>query len=505
MMTREQDAMAENGVYQMLTLNPIAIVPPLCSDHVSMRPRAWSRRVAIDLVAFGDVGLVVISGLLASGVLACNGTAGVDWAVTAQGSLVAALFNYLCLRHFGFYNIDRISDLEVAPVRLAAALAIGFAAALGVGMPNGLDISRFAFWYGSWALVSALLLLSLRCLARRLFAAATTRGHFDTRIAIYGSGPVGDRIARYIQRGDLGMRLVGIFDDRNSEARIDRSVMPIAGSLADLILAGRTGEVDRIVIAIPPTSDRRLADVARRLEQLPSSLHVVTHFAADIVDDAPLHAVSSLGPIGLIDIKTKPLGDWGPHVKMVEDLCIGAAALVVAAPVMAVIAVLIKLDSPGPVFFSQRRHGLNRRVIAVLKFRTMRVLEDGGDVRQATADDPRVTGFGRFLRSSSLDELPQLVNVLKGEMSLVGPRPHALVHDDQYDEMLERYANRHRVKPGMTGLAQIRGFRGLTDTPEKMRARVESDLEYIDTWSLWLDLRILGLTTVLGFKNKNAH
>jgi putative colanic acid biosynthesis UDP-glucose lipid carrier transferase len=206
----------------------------------------------------------------------------------------------------------------------------------------------------------------------------------------------------------------------------------------------------------------------------------------------------------LLDVKSKPLSDWAPLVKSAEDLIVGTLALIVFAPVMALVALAVKIDDGGPILFRQRRHGLNKRVIHVLKFRTMRVMEDGAAVTQAISGDPRITRIGRFLRMTSLDELPQLFNVIRGEMSLVGPRPHALVHDDHFGEMLERYANRHQVKPGMTGWAQVCGLRGPTETPDKMRARVEHDLVYIQQWSLWFDLKILAMTVVLGFTNRNA-
>ena len=174
-------------------------------------------------------------------------------------------------------------------------------------------------------------------------------------------------------------------------------------------------------------------------------------------------------------------------------------------PLLLLCAVAIKLDSKGPVFFRQRRRGLNQKVIEVLKFRTMTVMEDGAEVKQATKDDPRITRLGRFLRRSSLDELPQLFNVIKGEMSLVGPRPHALVHDEHWGEMLETYANRHQVKPGMTGYAQVMGWRGETETPDKMRARVEHDLAYIANWSLGRDLKILVQTVRVVVRGENAN
>ena len=186
-------------------------------------------------------------------------------------------------------------------------------------------------------------------------------------------------------------------------------------------------------------------------------------------------------------------------------MVLGGLLLVLALPVLALIALAIKLDDGGPVLFRQRRRGLNHRSIEVLKFRSMRVAEDGPVVTQARKGDPRITPVGRWLRKSSLDELPQLVNVLKGEMSLVGPRPHALVHDEHWGELLERYANRQQVKPGITGWAQVNGFRGETETAEKMQARVEHDLVYIDTWSLLLDLRILLATPLFGLAHKNAY
>jgi putative colanic acid biosynthesis UDP-glucose lipid carrier transferase len=235
-------------------------------------------------------------------------------------------------------------------------------------------------------------------------------------------------------------------------------------------------------------------------------MHVCTHILSDLIDrKTASHKVSSIGPIGLIDIKRKPLADWGRILKAALDYGLGGLLLVLALPLFALIAIAIKLDSRGPVFFRQRRRGLNHRLIEVFKFRSMKVLEEGAEVKQATKGDPRVTRVGRLLRATSLDELPQLINVVRGEMSLVGPRPHALVHDEFYGELLESYANRHQVKPGMTGWAQINGFRGETETHDKMRLRVEHDLHYIDNWSFVLDLKILVLTPFYGLLGKNAY
>ncbi len=330
-------------------------------------------------------------------------------------------------------------------------------------------------------------------------------GAFQTRLAIYGTGTLAERIATQLFTPRSTIVFAGTFDDRITKNRTSDAGPGRLGGLDDLIALGRAGSIDQVIIALPQSADRRSAEVARRLEQLPVSLHVVTHLAGDLVDPASAHNVSALGNVGLLDIKTKPLADWGRYLKSAEDYLIGAIALLFALPVMVAVAIAIKWDSPGPVFFKQRRHGLNRRVIEVLKFRSMTVAAGSDAVTQVNRQgDARITKVGAFLRASSLDELPQLFNVLRGEMSLIGPRPHALVHDDQYGDMLERYANRHQVKPGMTGWAQVNGFRGPTETPDKMQSRVDCDLAYIDRWSLWLDLRILAMTVLVGFRHKNA-
>ena len=227
--------------------------------------------------------------------------------------------------------------------------------------------------------------------------------------------------------------------------------------------------------------------------------------ASDLVDEGPAHNVSSLGSVGMLDVKKKALADWAPFVKRMEDIFLGALLFVMTAVLFPLIALAIKIDSAGPVFFRQRRRGLNQEVIEIVKFRTMHVLEYGTDVRQAEPDDARVTRVGKILRRTSLDELPQLWNVLKGEMSLVGPRPHALVHDEKFGEMLESYANRHEVKPGMTGLAQVSGLRGEIATADCVEARVNADISYIKNWSFGLDLRILAQTLCAMVTGKNAH
>jgi Undecaprenyl-phosphate glucose phosphotransferase len=477
--------------------------PPSAAPAVTGSGRR-SRRVAIDIVGFLDVLAIVIGGSIPALVYALSGEFAAIAPITIQACLLTSLFAYLPMRHFGFYDVNVVHNLPVRPDRILLALVIAFIAVLGVGLPIQANSLQFWNWYAAWLIISFGLILGQRLIARRVLAELAATGVFDRSVAVFGHGIVAERIRDHLADKSLGIRFAGLFDDRVVRERRVYASSLSCGTLEELITLGRSGAIDQIIIALPPTAEGRLAQIARRLEQLPVSLHVCTHLSTDVIGEAAIHQVSALGPVGLLDIKPKPLSDWAPHLKAAEDYILGAILLLLALPVMALVALAVRLDSPGPALFRQRRHGLNRRVIEVLKFRTMHVLEDGNDIRQARHGDPRITRIGNFLRATSLDELPQLFNVLRGEMSLVGPRPHALVHDDHYGELVERYANRHQVKPGMTGWAQVRGFRGPTETNDKMQSRVEHDLAYIDNWSLWLDLKILAMTVVMGLTGRNA-
>ncbi len=467
--------------------------------------RRHSRRIAADLVGFLDVLAVVAGGLVPAFIYVKVGGLPFDWVKHLQVCLVSAVIIYGCLRNFGMYDTHAMHDFPVRPSRLLAALFIAFLAVLGLGLPFAPREMHLWIWYSTWMALSFMLLLDVRLVMRAVLKRMTKAGAFDMRVAVYGSGTIARRVHAHLADPALGITFAGLFDDRHEAGRVDSDGPSLAGRLDDLVAAARKGRIDQIVIALPQAADQRTAQIARQLEPLPVSLHVVTHISSDLVDHGPAHDVSSLGPIGLLDVKQKPLADWGRFVKSAEDRILGTLLLILALPLIALIAALVKLDSPGPVLFRQRRTGLNQQVIEVLKFRTMHVLEDGENLTQATRDDPRVTRLGRFLRRSSLDELPQLFNVVKGEMSLVGPRPHALAHDERFNEIIARYANRWQVKPGITGLAQISGWRGETDTPEKMEKRLEQDLAYVNGWSLWLDLKILALTVARCVTAKNAY
>jgi len=468
-------------------------------------PRRWSRQVAVDIVAFLDAMAVMVGALLPVAIYANYGSLAANWTLTVQSGIAASIISYLLLRSWNMYDTTRMHDFPEHPGRLFAGMAIALIAVIGLGLPQAVKDAHLWVWYATWASASYTLLLMIRGIARYTFRSLTAAGRFNHRVAVYGAGNIARRAHDHLANPGLGIKFVGVFDDRADDDRINPEGLSVAGRLDELIDLGRREGVDQIIVALPQAAADRITMIAKKLEQLPVSVHIVTHIASDLVDHQTTHKVSNLGSLGLLDVKKKALSDWQPFVKNCEDKILGALFMLIAAPLFPLIALAIKLDSKGPVFFAQRRRGVNRRDIEVLKFRTMHVTANGDDVRQVAEADERITCVGRVLRRFSLDELPQLVNVLRGEMSLVGPRPHAVRHDDEFSEYLEAYANRHQVKPGITGLAQVNGCRGPTDTPEKVAARVAYDTEYVRTWSLWLDLKILARTAWVVLIGRNAY
>jgi putative colanic acid biosynthesis UDP-glucose lipid carrier transferase len=301
----------------------------------------------------------------------------------------------------------------------------------------------------------------------------------------------------------LGMQFVGYFDARN-EAREDEETFDICrtGSLDQMVEMARAGKVDYIYIALPMRAEKRIVELVNALSDTTASVYLVPNF---FVFDLMQSKMSSLDGLPMISLHETPFYGIDGWVKRVEDIVVASLILLLVSLPMLVISLGVKLTSPGPVLFKQRRYGLNGAVVEVWKFRSMSSTEDGMQVTQATKNDPRVTPFGSFLRRTSLDELPQFFNVLQGTMSVVGPRPHAIAHNEQYRGLIRGYMLRHKVRPGITGLAQIRGWRGETETLDKMAMRVRSDLEYVQNWSLWNDIKIILMTVFKGFVNKNAY
>ena len=494
---------------QSYTLEHYHLAPrPAVIDHglpISRPKKLWSRKVAADLIGFCEALAVIAGGLMPTAIFASAGVSPVSWGPIVQSALVAALLYRISLMSAGVNEQARGQDLSARPTHMLGSLLFAVIVAMSFGAPH-LAHTNVLVAAILWTASSYSAAILVRTIASEIMAAKTAEGRFDERIAVYGAGHIARRVADHLGDRSLGLRFVGVYDSRETADRVNAEGLTVAGGLDDLVQACREGRVDRIIIALPQVAERRVRDIARKFEDLSVNLHIVTHLSSDYLGlgGATKHNVSQLGPVGLMDVMSKRHAGWAPVVKRTEDLIVASLATLFIAPVVPLIALAIKLDSPGPVLFRQRRRGRNQRVFEVLKFRTMSVMEDGAEVRQATAKDPRVTKVGAFLRRTSLDELPQIWNVLWGDMSLVGPRPHALVHDEKFGAALESYANRHQMKPGVTGQAQVCGFRGETTTAASVEARVAHDLDYIRNWSLWLDIKILFLTVGAVMKGTNA-
>jgi putative colanic acid biosynthesis UDP-glucose lipid carrier transferase len=319
---------------------------------------------------------------------------------------------------------------------------------------------------------------------------------------IAGANSLGRKLGERLREPLLGVRVAGYFDDRAAGRLQDLPAGANLGGLARLADYARSHRVDVIYIALPMASQPRILRLLEDLRDTTASIYFVPDiFVADLIQAR----VDSIGGLPVVAVCETPFHGFNGMVKRASDVLLSLFILALISPLMVAIAVGVKLSSPGPILFRQRRYGVDGRKIVVYKFRTMTVAEDGDVVRQATRNDSRITRFGAFLRRTSLDELPQFINVLQGRMSVVGPRPHAVAHNELYRKLIRGYMIRHKVRPGITGLAQVNGFRGETDTVEKMKARIEHDLAYLRNWSLLLDLQIILKTIAVVLGRQNAY
>lgn len=430
-----------------------------------------------------------------------------DWGRYVVTSLVGAAIFTTVLQRLDGYRFARLSSFAAQASRVAIAwsgsvfilLALAFVAKLSETYSRG--------WAITWTVSAAAVLLTSRALLAAAIKRAKRRGQFIRNVAVVGADELGKRLIRKLpESANGGTRIVGLFDDRKTRISPQDVDVPFGGTTSDLLAFARKTPVDEIVIALPLTAERRLRSLFEKLRVLPVDLRLSLEPLAGMV---PVHGMDQLRDVSLLSIAERPLKQWSGILKRVVDVAVGGLLLLGLAPVMALIALFIKLDSSGPVFFFQDRFGFNNQPIRVRKFRTM--YEDRADLsgaQRTIPNDPRVTRIGRVLRAFSVDELPQLLNVLEGEMSLVGPRAHAIAMmagDRLYHEAVGTYFHRHRVKPGITGWAQVNGLRGAIDTLEKARQRVAYDLEYIERWSLWFDLKILMRTLGIIFERTNAY
>ena len=420
------------------------------------------------------------------------------------GLLAASIFGisnlfrreYRLPNFFTFKQHSR-HTVQLWNVTLVVLLILGFLTQIST------DYSR------GWILLFYAATLAALIVTRYILVRATARARAAgllsaQRIFLIGSGTaVGAFVNRY-EPWSLGINIVGC-----------RFLTPVAGSapaetkrllldrdLAEAVASVRSLAPDAIFLLVPWSETDTIDRCAETFMKLPVEIHLGPEQVLQKFEQAKL---STLGPVASLQITRRPLNYREIIEKRAFDLAFAAAALLIATPFLILVAILIKLDSRGPIFFVQRRYGFNQQPFRIIKFRTMHTLDDGAVIQQARRNDPRLTRVGRRLRRWNIDEIPQLFNVLTGDMSLVGPRPHALSHDREYEQRISLYARRHNVKPGITGWAQIHGHRGETDTEEKMRKRVEFDLFYIDNWSLWLDFKIIARTALSPTAYRNAY
>lgn len=419
-----------------------------------------------------------------------------DWSSYA---IVTVLGTVLALNAFGWlrlYDFKVLARPEATLGRLlaASALVAGVLLALSYFTKTSEQYSRV--WAGLWFLIAAAGPLASRLAVLSMIR----RGRLDDvlcrRIAIVGEAEHARRLVRQLALvGDPLTRVVRVFSSRTGEV----DLTTLEGCI-------RRNEIDTVVVAIPWVEEDRALRTLGRLYQYPVDVLLCPR---GIGLSLTRPRVSYLADVPMLALADRPLAGWRYVVKAVEDRVLASMILLLIAPLLLFIAMLIKLDSRGPVLFRQKRYGFNNQLIEVWKFRTMYHDQTDHDADQLTRrGDPRITRVGRFLRASSLDELPQFFNVLRGDMSIVGPRPHAVSAKAGgllYQEAVRQYAARHRVKPGITGWAQINGWRGETETVKQIRRRVHHDIAYIEDWSLWLDIKIIVLTVFVGFTGKNAY
>ena len=463
--------------------------------------RTVSEVVVSRVVAALDIAAVLVAGAAAIHF----DSATVDWRIEGLVVLLGALLASNFLHLTGAHRFRHFGDLGTAIGRalLAWLLTLGtlFAAAVFFEPITATKGPWTALWFS----LGAALIVASRIALNHQVKNWHRAGRLGERVAVIGAGAVAQRLLRGLNAAAGGPRILGVYDDE--AASLPRRCMghAILGSVDDLLRDVRLYGIDTVIVALPPAAEHKLVETLNKLTVVPVDVRLCPgEFALRL---GALQA-SHIGSHTFLNVIDRPLRDWRWTAKSIEDRILGALILAMISPVMLAIALLVRLDSRGPVLFRQKRYGFNNELIEVLKFRTMYQERSDASGEQLTQrNDPRITRIGSFLRRTSLDELPQFLNVVRGEMSIVGPRPHAVAAKAGpllYQEAVKHYDSRHRVKPGITGWAQVNGWRGETNTLEQIRKRVEHDIYYIEHWSVALDLRIIARTVVSGFTGHNA-
>jgi putative colanic acid biosysnthesis UDP-glucose lipid carrier transferase len=410
------------------------------------------------------------------------------------------------LQYFGgLYRVDFIVSPLRAANRVFVSVATAFILMLAAAFSLKVSVELSRAWVATFFVGSFIGLLALKELVAVGLSSLSNRQLMSRRALIIGDDHYIKRLLEHIEGAKPRfMAVSGVFAGNFVGTEGQIASKPLRNRLEDLIKSFRTSAADDIIIALPWSAETEISGIIERLRELPVNVYLGSDLVGyrNELRNVPDH----YSDMPMFEVVGKPLSGWDVVLKTIEDYVLSLAILLLISPLLLVVAIAIKFDSPGPVFFLQKRHGFNNKTFRIIKFRTMKV-EDGPPEKtlQATRDDDRVTKLGRFLRKTSIDELPQLFNVINGTMSLVGPRPHAIDHNEDYSRRIRGYFGRHRMKPGMTGLAQVKGYRGVTDTIDKMENRVKYDIIYTDNWSLMLDIKILMKTALVCLLGKNAH
>lgn len=404
------------------------------------------------------------------------------------------------------YKMDSILHPQKQYSKIVLNCAAIFLVLVGCGFALKISNLFSRIWIGCWFFSTIFSICLCRALIQRVLLSWVRTTRFSRDVAIVGAGKQGAQLVELMNKQkDTWFRIVGIYDDRSTRVAPELGEHPLSGSVDDLVSNARVNRIDDILVALPWGAEQRVFSVLEKLRVLPVDVRLIPDLVGIKLSG---HGYSYYCGIPALNVFDKPISRWDYVLKAVEDKMLSVLILILILPVILFIAVLIKLESRGPVFFRQKRYGFNNQLFEVYKFRTMGVnQQDDNAKRLTTKDDPRVTKIGRVLRRTSLDELPQFFNVLKGDMSIVGPRPHAIEAKAAgllYEKVVNQYVLRHQVKPGITGWAQVNGWRGETDTEEKIRKRVEYDIAYINSWSLARDLKIILKTILVVLVAKNA-
>jgi Undecaprenyl-phosphate glucose phosphotransferase len=468
---------------------------------------AYSPIVLAGVVRAIEVGLVAAVGLV---LYLCYAAPVTDAKGYYTSSIIGiSLASMLAFQAADIYQVQAFRGHEKQYMRLASAWSVVFLLAVTTSYftRTGDEFSRV--WLGSYYVLGLFALIAFRRALFLLVRRWTRQGRLDRRTVVVGAGGSGETLISSLgTQRDSDVRVIGVFDDRGDDrSSASCSGVPKLGTVDDLVEFARHTRVDLVIFSLPISAESRILHMLKKLWVLPVDIRLAAH--SNKLRFRP-RSYSYIGRIPVFDIFDRPIADWDVVMKWLFDKIIGSLVLICVTPIMLLIALALKLDSKGPVFFKQRRYGFNNKFVDIYKFRSMYVADtDPNASRLVTRNDPRVTRVGRFIRKTSLDELPQLFNVVfTGNLSLVGPRPHAIhakAAEHLYDEAVDGYFARHRVKPGITGWAQVNGWRGETDSREKILHRVEHDLYYIENWSILFDLYIVARTPFALIRGEGAY